>query len=51
MIIRECILSGQIKEVIKIDETTSHAFAIISDETGYCILDQINKVNCYQYSN
>ena len=24
-----------------------HRIAIISDETGYCLLDQLNKINCF----
>jgi hypothetical protein len=33
-------------QIIDIDETTAHAYAVISDNTGYCILEQKN-MECF----
>jgi len=38
------------RPVIKIREDSWHTFAIISDETGYCLLDQVN-IKCYEMGN
>lgn len=36
---------------IHVDENTSHAIALIYDETGYCMVDQIIQPRCVYYSN
>ena len=28
-----------------------HRVALISDETGYCLLDQLHKINCFEIEN
>jgi len=28
-----------------------HRIALISDETGYCLLDQLHKINCFKAAN
>ena len=28
-----------------------HRIALISDETGYCLLDQLHKINCFKVEN
>jgi len=28
-----------------------HRIALISDETGYCVLDQLHKINCFKVKN
>lgn len=37
------------KFVVDADKDNAHAFAVISDDTGYCLLDQINKPDCTFY--
>lgn len=34
---------------LPLDSKTNHMILIISDETGYCLLDQINKPTCFYY--
>lgn len=33
---------------LKIEENKMHTIAIISDETGYCLLDQLQNPSCYE---
>jgi len=37
--------------VIDIDKETTHHFIILNDKTGYCVLDQIEKLDCVIYEN
>lgn len=40
-----------ITPVFKINDTAWHQVAIISDETGYCLLDQIGAIGCTGLGN
>jgi len=35
--------------IITTDEDVGHVFTIISDSTGYCILDQLEYPRCFLY--